>query len=340
MRFMVKIGYCCAHERFQPLPLLDHGVEAEKAGFDTVWTSDHFHPWWHTGGAGGFCWVWMSALAERTKTVDIGTAVTCPIIRYHPAIVAQAFATLRNMYPNRIFIGLGTGEAMNETLFGNPWPPFKERAARLEEAINIMKLLWSGNFVNFNGKYYKLQKANLYTKPSNPVPIYVAAFGPTVAEIAGRLADGFLTTASTTAAAVEGHYKDVILPALEKGAKSAGRDPSKITKAFELHLSYDEDYDRALKSARFWAGSLLPAVIKYPVADPREIEEYGKMVGDEQLAEAFAVGTNPEDYVRQLEKYIKMGFENVYIMSGSPDELKTIRMYGKHVIPYIKSIYG
>jgi coenzyme F420-dependent glucose-6-phosphate dehydrogenase len=282
----------------------------------------------------------MAALAERTKRVEIGTAVTCPIIRYHPAIVAQAFATLRNMYPNRIFIGLGTGEALNEALFGNPWPPFKERAERLEEAIKIMKLLWSGNFVSFKGKYYKLRKANLYTKPSSPVPIYVAAFGPTVTEIAGRYADGYITTISTTAAAAETHFRDVLLPALEKGAKSSGRNPDEIIKAYELHLSYDEDYDKALKAARFWAGASLPAMFKYAVTDPREVEEHGNMVGNEQIAEAWAVGTNSEYYIKQLEKYIKMGFQHLYFVSGSPDEIKTIRMYGKDVIPYIKSTYG
>jgi len=337
---MVKIGYCCAHERFQPTLLLEHGVEAEKAGFDSVWTSDHFHPWGHTGGAGGFAWVWMAALAERTKRVEIGTAVTCPILRYHPAIVAQAFATMRNMYPNRIFIGLGTGEALNEAVFETPWPPFKERVRRLEEAIKIMKLLWSGSFVNFRGKYYKLHKANLYTKPSSPVPIYVAAFGPTVTELAGKYADGYLTTIATLSGAADTHYREVLLPALERGAKSAGRNPDDIIKIYEMHLAYDEDYEKALKAARFWAGASLPAMFKYPVTDPREVEEHGNMVGDEQVADAWAVGTNPEDYIKQAEKYIKMGFQHLYFVSGSPDEVKTIRMYGKTVIPYIKSTYG
>jgi len=320
--------------------LLDYGVEAEKAGFDSVWTSDHFHPWAHTGGAGGFAWAWMAAMAERAKNVEIGTAVTCPIIRYNPAIVAQAFATLRSMYPDRIFLGLGTGEPMNEAVFGAPWPPFKERAERLEEAIRIMKLLWSENFVTFKGKYYNLNKANLYTKPTSPVPIYVAAFGPKVTEIAGRLADGFLSTPATTVAAAEKHYREILIPALEKGAREAGRDPDQIVKVFELHLSYDEDYDKELKYARFWAGTLLTAMFKYPVTDPREVEEHGMMVGDEQVAEAWAVGTKPEDFIRQVEKYIKLGIQHLYFVSGSPDEVKTIRMYGKHVIPYVKSTYG
>lgn len=229
---------------------------------------------------------------------------------------------------------------MNEAVFEKTWPSFRERAERLEEAIKIMKLLWSENFVTFRGKYYKLRKANLYTKPSSMVPIYVAAFGRKAAEIAGRYADGLLTTTLTTTADSEAQFRDVLLPAFEKSAKAAGRNPNEIIKAFEVHLSYDEDYDKALKAARFWAGASLPAMFKYAVTDPREVEEHGNMVGDELIAQSWAVGTNPEDYIKQLERYVKMGFQHLYYVSGSPDEIKTIRMYGKHVIPYIKSTYG
>jgi coenzyme F420-dependent glucose-6-phosphate dehydrogenase len=331
---MLKIGYQAQLERYQPLPLLDYSVEAEKAGFDTIWTSDHFHPWAHTDASCGFSWVWMAALAERTKRVEIATGVMCPTIRYHPGIVAQAFATLGNMYPGRIFMGLGTGEAMNEVPLGYAWPPFKERVERLEEAIKVMKLLWSGNFVSFKGKYYTLQKANLYTKPSRAIPIYVAASGPTVAELAGKYADGFLTIGIA-----EEQYQSVLLPALEKGAKSAGRDPSKIIKSMEMMVSYDEDYNKALQALRFWAGAMMPVMFMYGVADPRIIEEHGKLVGDRQIAERWLIGTKPEDHIKQLEKYIKMGFEHVYVASTSPDEIKTLRMYAKHVLPYIRSTY-
>jgi coenzyme F420-dependent glucose-6-phosphate dehydrogenase len=190
---LLKIGYLAPMEQYQPLPMLQYTMAAEKAGFDSIWVSDHFHPWFHNNAAGGFAWVWMAAAAERTNSVEIGTAVTCPILRYNPAIVAQAFATLACMYPNRIFLGLGTGEAMNEVPVGCEWPKFAERVERLEESIRIMKLLWNENFVTFNGKYYKLRKANLYTKPKSPPPIFVASTGARVAEIAGRHADGLLT---------------------------------------------------------------------------------------------------------------------------------------------------
>jgi len=331
----LKIGLATEHEQYQPLPLLDYAVEAERVGFDTIWTSDHFHPWAHTNAAGGFAWVWMAAAAERTKRVEIGTSVTCPTLRYNPAIVAQAFATLRNMYPGRIFIGLGTGEAMNEVPVGCPWPPFKERAERLEEAIRVMKLLWSGSFVNFKGKYYRLRKANLYTKPSSPPPIFLAASGPTVAEMAGKHCDGLLTLPLP-----EERYRDVLFPALERGARSAGRDPNEVVKALELCVAYDEDYEKALRTARFWAAGIMPLAYKYEIIDPREIEEYGRFVGDEQLTKYWLIGTKPEDHIKHMEKYIKMGFRDIHVESSSPDEIKTIRMYGKHVLPYIRSTYG
>jgi coenzyme F420-dependent glucose-6-phosphate dehydrogenase len=332
---MIKVGYAAEHEQYQPLPLLDYTVEAERAGFDSIWTSDHFHPWAHTNAAGGFAWVWMAAAAERTRRVEIGTAVTCPILRYNPAIVAQAFATLRAMYPDRIFIGLGTGQAMNEATVGYRWPPFKERAERLVEAIKIMRLLWSHSFVNFKGKYYTLRNANLYTKPTTPPPIFVAAAGPTVAEIAGRYADGLLTNIFP-----EQHYREVLFPALERGAKTAGRDLGKITKALEIWVSYDEDYDKALKAARFWAACLLPAITKFEITDPREIEQHGRLVGDRQLAEYWLIGTKPEDHIKHLEKYIRMGFRDIHIQSSSPDEIKTVKMYGEHILPYLHSTYG
>jgi coenzyme F420-dependent glucose-6-phosphate dehydrogenase len=309
---MLKIGYGAEHEQYQPLTLLEHAVEAEKAGFDSIWTSDHFHPWAHTNAAGGFSWVWIASAAERTKRVEIGTGVMCPTIRYHPAIVAQAFATLRNMYPGRIFLGLGTGEAINEVPLGYSWPSFKERAERLEESIKIMKLLWSGTFVDFRGKHYTLRKANLYTKPSSPPPIYLAATGPTVAEIAGKHADGFLTIG---AVAEQERYNQVLIPAMEKGAKSAGRDPREIIRGVEIYIAYDEDYEKALHAARFWAGGLVPAMQKYLVSDPREVEQHGLLVGDKQVAQAWSVGTRPEEYVKQLERYVKMGFEHINVVS-------------------------
>lgn len=315
--------------------LLDFAVEADKAGFDSIWTSDHFHPWAHNNASAGFAWVWMAAAAERTKTVELGTAVTCPILRYNPAIVAQAFATLRSLYPERIFIGLGTGEALNEMPVGCPWPSFRERVERLEEAIQIMRMLWSKELVSFKGKYYRLRKANLYTKPTSLPPIFVAASGKTTARLAGKYADGLLTLLAS-----EEHYRNVVFPAMEEGAKSVGRDPGELIKAIEIAVSYDKDYDKAIEASRYWSGSLLPIMLTQQIYDTREVEACGRLVGDKQIAENRLIGTNPEEHIKHLEKFLKLGFQHIYIQSSSPDEIETIRMYSKHVLPYLHSTYG
>ena len=331
----MKIGYACEHEQYQPDLLLDFAVEADKAGFDSIWTSDHFHPWAHNNASAGFAWVWMAAAAERTKRVELGTAVTCPTLRYNPAIVAQAFATLRSLYPGRIFIGLGTGEALNEMPVGCPWPSFRERVERFEEAIQIMRMLWSKELVSFKGKYYRLRKANLYTKPTSPPPIFVAASGKTTARLAGKYADGLLTLL-----APEEHYLNVVFPAMEEGAKSVGRDPRELVKAVEIAVSYDKDYDKAIEASRYWSGALLPVMLTQQIYDTREVEACGRLVGDKQIAENRLIGTNPEEHIKHLEKFLKLGFQHIYIQSSSPDEIETIRMYSKHVLPYLHSTYG
>jgi len=313
---------------------LDYAVAAEKAGFEEIWCSDHFHPWFHTNAHAGFAWVWIASAAERTRKARIGTGVTCPILRYNPAIVAQAFATLGVMYPGRIFLGLGTGEAMNEMPVGHNWPNFKERVRRLEEAVKVIKLLWADKFVSFRGQYYKLRKANLYTKPDPPVPLLLAASGGTVAELAGRLADGLITIPFP-----ETHYRNVLFPAFERAAQAAGRDPSKLEKAVETYVSYDSDYDKALASTRCWAGTAVPGMFKWPIYDPHEIEDIGKLVGDRQLAEQWLIGTKPEEHIKHIEKLIRCGFTSVHITSSSPNEPATIEMYAKHVLPYLTSTY-
>jgi len=323
------LGYKTCHEQYQPDRLLLHAALADKYGFETLWTSDHFHPWAHTGAAAGFAWIWMASAAERTKKVKIGTSVTAPILRYHPAIVAQAFATLAVMFPNRIFLGLGAGEALNESPLGYTWPSPKQRVEMLEEAIIVIKKLWDDDFVNFEGKYYRMRKAKLYTKPEKPIKIYVAAGGPRVAELAGRYADGLLLDSLDRAK---------LFGSFEKGAREAGRDPSSLEKVAEIMVSYDEDYSAALKGCRFWAGCMLPVFFKYDISDPREIEAHGEFVGDEAIARGWIVGTTAEEHLERIANYVKAGFDHLYFTSSSPDETKFIRFYGEKVLPYLKDI--
>jgi coenzyme F420-dependent glucose-6-phosphate dehydrogenase len=333
---MVKYGYLASLEQYSPTQLLDRAVLAEKYGFDTVVASDHFYPWSGTDTPCSFAWVWLAAAAERTKKAVIGSEVTSPILRYNPAIVAQAFATLAILYPNRVSIAVGTGEALNEVPVGYDWPPFKERVERLEEAISVMKLLWrSDKAISFKGEYYRLNKAKLYTKPRNRIPLYVAANGPTVAQIAGKHADGLLTVAASP-----DHYRDTLFPAFEKSVNAAGKDLRSMQKIVEITVSYDEDYDKALQSCRYWKACQIPAVFKYAIYDPKEIEEYGKLVGDELIAKNFIVATTPEEHIKKIENYIKLGFTQVIIMSSSPNEENCVRMYGENVLPYLRETYN
>jgi coenzyme F420-dependent glucose-6-phosphate dehydrogenase len=264
----------------------------------------------------------------------MGTAVTAPILRYHPAIVAQAFATIGTMYPGRAFIAIATGEAMNELPLGLKWPGFNERAERLEEAIKIIRKLWTEDFTTFRGKYYRLNKANLYTRPSQSIPIYIAASGPRIAELAGRYADGLLTLPFP-----DEHYTHVLFPALEKGAKEAGREYEKIEKLMELQMSYDEDYDKALQAARWWAPTVMPIFFKAPISDPREIEAHGKLISEEGLKTGWFISNNIDDHIKNIERYIKLGFSNFHFQSSSPDEKGFIQTFGKKVLPYLRDAY-
>jgi coenzyme F420-dependent glucose-6-phosphate dehydrogenase len=328
----VKIGYWAPQERYEPSKLLQNAVLAESYGFESVITSDHFHPWFNTDASAGFSWIWMAAVAERTKNIEIGTGVTVPTFRYHPAIVAQAFATLGSLYPGRIILGLGTGEAMNEMPLGFDWPPFKERLKRLEEAIEVIRALWTGEFTSYEGTHYRLNDAKIYTLPKKPVPIFMAAGGPKAAELAGRLADGLLTVVIS----VE-HFRGVIMPAVERGARKAGRDPKSIEKMIELKLSFDEDYEKAERSCRRWMPNEVPDIIKLPIWDPRKLEELGKKEGD---IKAWHVTTDPEEHIKIIEDHIKLGFNRIQLHSSSPDEEKFISRYGKEVLPYFREKYG
>ena len=333
----MRIGYFVEIEKTRnPHELIDHAVYAEKKGFDAVWATDHFHPWVHTDAGCGFTWSWISACAEHVKTLPIGTAVTSPLLRYHPAIVAQAFATLGIMYPNRIFLALGAGEAMNEVPLGYEWPNFKERHARYEEAILIIKALWTKDFVNFRGKYYRVRNANLYTKPDKPIPLIISANGPVNAELAGKYGDAFLTMENVDVS----FYKQVLFPAVERGARSMGRDASKIPKCLEVNVAYDEDYDKALQASKRWGTIMMPLFYKLPIADPREVEATSVWLDERQLAKVWIISSDPEEHIRRLERYVKEGFQDIHTCNWGLDEYKYIDMYAKHVIPYFKSNYS
>lgn len=310
-----ELGYWAAQEQHDPRELLDLLVRAERAGLRRCLTSDHFHPWFHTKASSGSTLVWMAAALERTSEVWIGTAVTAPVYRYHPAILAQAFATLDHLHPGRVGLGLGTGEAMNEVPLGSDWPPFRTRWKRMEEAIRILRLLWTGDFVTFEGEEWRLRDANLYVRPTRPLPIYVAASGPSSSELAGRLADGLITVPMERAG-----YHDIVFPSLRKGAEQAGRDPDTLRRLLEFKFSYHPDADAAVDSIRRWGATEAPGIFGKEVCDPRELERIAHRVDEKELLKTWVVVTELEDLLDPLEAYVDLGFQEVYLHSSSPDE--------------------
>jgi coenzyme F420-dependent glucose-6-phosphate dehydrogenase len=333
---MVSFGWKAAPEQYSPEDLLEHTILAEKAGLDSVWASDHFLPWADTGAHCAFAWVWLASAAEKTKNMIVGTGVTAPILRYHPAIVAQAFATLGRLYPGRVRLGLATGEPMNEMPLGYEWPSSKERIERLEEAVRIIRLLWEQDWVTHSGKYYRLRNAKLYTKPKRPIPIYMAAFTPEVANLVGKYADGFYTFLGKPL----NYFRDTLFPAVEKGASWAGRDYNKLGSAIEMLFSYDEDKDKAIASARFWKGTLVPNITKHAVYDPREIERNGRRVADEVMERIWVITTDPQDIIKRAGECFRAGFKQVVFMSSSPDQHKALGMLSKEVVPHIRQEFA
>ncbi len=334
---MLKLGYKASAEQFNPRQLLDMGIAAEQAGFDSVVVSDHFQPWRHTGGHAPFSFAWLAALGERTERVMLGTSVVTPTFRYHPAIVAQAMATIACLNPSRVMLGVGTGESMNEVpAIGIEWPEPPERFARLKEAIELMRRLWTEEFVTFDGTYYRTRNATIYDKPAEPVPLFVAASGPAAARLAGRTADGFICTSGKG----EALYRETLLPALREGADKAGRDYDAIEKMIEMKVSFNPDRAKAIADCRPWAALSLPGEVKRDVEDPREMERLADDLSDEAAASRWIVSDDPHEHVAQIAQYIEMGFDHLVLHLPSDDQLAAINLYGEQILPRIRARFG
>lgn len=306
----MRVGYFAAHERYAPDTLLDHVEAADSAGFHSVWTSDHIHPWWDTDAHCGAAWPWLGAALERAPSIRMGTGVTPPMARYHPGMVAQTFATLGAMYPGRVHLAIGTGEAMNETPFGYDWPPYEERRKRLVDACEIIHRLWDGGFHDYDGHYWEIDTCKLYTLPDERIPLYIAGNGPRTARVAGRYADGFYTIPDIET------YEETLAPALEEGAEEAGRDPDDIARIRHFGLSYGEDYDEALESAGFWRG---PRAIGFhqDIHDPREIERRGRELSLGAMEDAWLITDDPDDINDVLKRHEDAGFDEVVFQASS-----------------------
>jgi coenzyme F420-dependent glucose-6-phosphate dehydrogenase len=325
---LIKFGIHAAHEQLNPSDLLDDVIKMEENGIERCWTSDHYMPWWHSGAAGGAAWPWLGAALAKTEKLVMGTGVTAPILRYHPAIVAQVFATLGYMFPNRVFLGVGKGEALNEVTSGNHWPSSRERFQRLKEAIHLIRKLWTEKWVTFKGQYYSVKDSNLYTKPEKPIPLYVAALGEQSAMLAGEEANGFVTNELD----VE-KIKNKLFPAIKEGAKKSSKDYQSLERVLFIPASYDEDKDKALRSISFWRGAMIKAFYEVDIHDPRKIEENGQVIGNDTLEKMTLVVSNAEEAIKKLQMYVELGFTEIVMTNSSPDRNKFVKLVTEQIIP-------
>jgi coenzyme F420-dependent glucose-6-phosphate dehydrogenase len=330
----IKLGYKASNEQFAPQELLDYGVLAEQCGFDSVFVSDHLQPWRHDGGHAPFAMTWLGALGARTERVTMGTSVLTPTFRYHPAIVAQAFATLGCLYPGRVVLGVGSGESMNEVPLGVEWPEGKERFARFREAVKLIRELWSGERVTFEGEYYRTDKATIYDRPEQPVPLWLAASGPAATRFAGRQGDGYITTSGKDPAL----YTDTLLPAVREGALAAGRDVADIDMMIEVKVSFDHDRDAAMDATRFWGALGLTPEQKSGVEDPVEMQRLADELSVEQTARRFIVSTDPDEHVEKIRTYLDLGFNHLVFHAPGPDQAKFLKLYGAEVLPRLRAL--
>jgi coenzyme F420-dependent glucose-6-phosphate dehydrogenase len=328
----MRFGYKASAEQFEPRTLLEYSVLAERLGFDSVFISDHLQPWRHTGGHAPFAFSWMGALGERTRRVLIGTSVLTPTFRYHPAVVAQAVATLGCLAPGRIVLGVGTGEALNEVALGTPWPDSKERFARLKEALGLIHLLWTEERVTFHGQFYHTEQATIYDRPEQVVPIYVAAAGPSAARLAGRVAAGFICTSGKDPAL----YSDTLLPALREGADKAGRDVADIDLMIEMKVSFDPDARRAMDDTRHWAALALSAEEKMGLDDPLEMERRADALPAERAAGRFIVSSDPDEHVAAIQRYTDLGFNHLVFHAPGPDQERFLHLYSEEILPRLR----
>ena len=334
---MIRLGYKASAEQFAPRPLLDFAVAAEANGFDSVVVSDHFQPWRHTDGHAPFSFAWLAALGERTTRVTLGTSVVTPTFRYNPAVVAQAMATLASLDPDRVMLGVGTGESMNEVpVLGIEWPDFKERFGRLKEAIEIMRKLWTEERVTYDGEYFHLRNATVYDRPDRPIPLYVAASGESAARLAGRVGDGLICTSGKGATL----YTQTLLPAVAEAAAKAKRDPTRIEKMIEMKVSFDSDRRRALEDTRHWAALALPAEDKHGVEDPLEMERRSAALPLDKIASRWLVSDDPDEHVEQIAAYVSYGFTHLVFHAPGPDQLRFLDRYGRDILPRLRARFG
>ncbi|HET7648195.1 MAG TPA: LLM class flavin-dependent oxidoreductase [Gaiellaceae bacterium] len=329
----VRYWVSLAHERFQPDNLLRQAVEAEEAGFDGICCSDHLAPWWTeetAPTASGNAWVWLGAAAARTQRAALGPAVTAVVHRYNPVVLAQQAATLEALAPGRSFLGVGSGEAMNEVPAGMDWPSPAEQLARTEEALTIVTRLLDGETVDYTGRFFRARGARLYVETARRPPVYLSAFNEGAAELAGRLADGIWTLGNPKIAAE-------VVAAYRRSCEQAGRPPGEVI--VQGLFSWAADDDAALESAREWKGTLVDEHYTDDVHDPAAIHRAGEeQVSDGEFQANAIVSSDPQTHVKRIELLESLGATVVVLMNvGAADPHGALRVYGEHVLPALRA---
>jgi F420-dependent hydroxymycolic acid dehydrogenase len=326
---MAAIGFVLSHEQFTAPRLIEFGQLAEQAGFDMVWTSDHFLPWMDNQGHAGQAWVTLAALSQHIH-IPMGTGVTCPTYRYSPAIVAQVFASLGVFAPGKIFLGVGTGEAINEQGATGHWEEYEDRADRLVEAVELIRRLWSGEWVDHIGKHYNVS-GKIYDLPQQQIPVYMAASGPQSMEAAGQHGDGLITDAKS---ALDPEMRE----AFNQGARQAGKNPEEMTIHAETFVFVgDKNSAEARHAAEMWRfiPNAWTEFVHNP--DPRDIMRKSQAeIPLEKAMESWVAGADPETHIQAIQKLIDGGVTHIYIHSGQDDQERVIDFYGREVLPRVQ----
>lgn len=318
---MVELGYTLSSEEHGPTDLVEHAVRAEETGFDFVSISDHFHPWTSQQGESPFVWTTLGGVSRATDDVDVGVGVTCPTMRIHPAILAQATATAAATFQDdgrQFYWGVGTGENLNEHVTGKKWPPHHVRLEMLEEAISVVRKLWTGDVVNHDGEYYTVEQAQLFTLPEENPPICISAYGEQAAQAAAELGDGFWSVGP----------QDVV-----STFEDAGGEGPKFS---QLTVCYAEDEDEAVETAHeWWPNSLLPGELAAELPTPAHFEQASQVVTKEDVREADSIVTDPdpETHVESIERFAEEGYDHVYVHQIGPNQEQFFEFYEDEVLP-------
>jgi coenzyme F420-dependent glucose-6-phosphate dehydrogenase len=318
---MFEIGYKLCSEEQTPDELIHYAHRAEGAGFDFAMISDHFHPWVDKQGQSSFVWTVLGGIAMVTERLKIGTAVTCPTVRIHPAIIAQAAATVAAMLPGRFILGVGSGENLNEHIFGDHWPEADVRLEMLEEAVSVIRLLWQGEQQSHRGTHYTVENARIYTLPDEPPPIMVAASGPKAAELAGRIGDGFITTSP------DKELKQAFDKAGGKGKPCYA----------EMTVCWAEDEAEAARTAlECWPTAAMGGELHQVLPAPAHFEQAAKMVKEEDIVKEILCGTDPEKHLKKINEYVDAGYTHIWVHQVGADQEGFFQFYEREVLPNLK----